>query len=81
METMVANGNVDFITGDWLSEMNIAWNAIVKQKDPDLGYESGFYMQLEECLDAIVAKGIKVVTNAGALNTASLTRKVRELYD
>jgi len=81
MARMVKHGNVDVITGDWLSEMNIAWNAIVKQKDPELGYESGFYTQLETCLDDIVARHIKVITNAGALNTAGLTRKVRELCE
>ncbi|KEF56201.1 uncharacterized protein A1O9_07782 [Exophiala aquamarina CBS 119918] len=79
MARMVAEENVDVITGDWLSEMNIAWNAITKKESPDLGYEHGFYEQVEECIDDIIAKGIKVVTNAGALNTQSLTRKVREL--
>ncbi|KPM44927.1 hypothetical protein AK830_g1615 [Neonectria ditissima] len=79
MERIVKHGNVDVITGDWLSEMNIAWNSIIKEKDPDLGYERGFLDQLETCLDDIVAKGIKVVTNAGALNTQSLTREVRKL--
>lgn len=77
MKRMVTSGDVDVITGDWLSEMNIAWNAIVKRDvDPDLGYENGFYLQLDECLDEIMAKGIKVVANAGALNTMSLYRKV-----
>lgn len=80
MARMVKSGNVDVITGDWLSEMNIAWNAIVKRDtDPDLGYEDGFYQQLDECLDDIVEKGIKVVTNAGALNTLSLYNKVQDL--
>ena len=80
MARMVKSGNVDVITGDWLSEMNIAWNAIVKRDtDPDLGFEDGFYQQLDECLDDIVEKGIKVVTNAGALNTLSLYNKVQDL--
>ncbi|KAH9203635.1 hypothetical protein DL95DRAFT_529569 [Leptodontidium sp. 2 PMI_412] len=79
MATMVADNKIDIVTGDWLSEMNIAWNAIVKKDNPDLGYENGFYTQLEECLDDILAKNIKVITNAGALNTLSLTRKVQEL--
>lgn len=79
MKRMVQHGNVDVITGDWLSEMNIAWNAIVKKQNPDLGYERGFLEQLEECLDDIVAQDIKVITNAGALNTRSLTREVRKL--
>lgn len=79
MVRMAAEGLVDVITGDWLSEMNIAWNAIIKQDDPELGYEPGFLKQLEECLDAIVRNDVKVITNAGALNTPALTRKVQEL--
>jgi hypothetical protein len=79
MARMVKHGAVDVIIGDWLSEMNIAWNAIVKQQNPDLGYERGFLEQLEECLDDIVAQNLKVISNAGALNTRSLVREVRKL--
>jgi hypothetical protein len=79
MQRMVRDGNVDVITGDWLSEMNIAWNAIAKKENPQLGYEVGFLDQLEDCIDDIVAKGIKVITNAGALNTLGLTRQVEDL--
>ena len=76
MLRMAQDGNVDVIVGDWLSEMNIAWNAITKSQDPDLGYEPGFLTQLSDCLDIIVAKDIKLVANAGALNTSSLMQKV-----
>lgn len=79
MLRMARHGNVDVITGDWLSEMNIAWNAIIKEEDPSLGYEVGFLRQLEESLDEIVTRKIKVVTNAGALNTMALKNKVEEL--
>lgn len=79
MSRMVSSGQVDVITGDWLSEMNIAWNAIAKCQDSSLGYEAGFLVQLEDSLDNIAKSGIKVVTNAGALNTLELTRRVGEL--
>ncbi|KAF5723331.1 transcription activator acu-15 [Fusarium mundagurra] len=82
MSRMVRSGNVHVITGDWLSEMNIAWNAITKQEvDPNLGYENGFYEQLDECLDNIMQRDIRVVTNAGALNTDALYDKVRALCE
>ncbi|RGP68898.1 hypothetical protein FSPOR_5104 [Fusarium sporotrichioides] len=82
MSRMVRTGNVNVITGDWLSEMNIAWNAITKQEvDPNLGYENGFFEQLDECLDDIIQRGIRVVTNAGALNTDALYDKVRALCE
>lgn len=79
MARMAYSSHVDVITGDWLSEMNIAWNAITKAENPDLGYEAGFLTQLEESLDDIISNGIKVVTNAGALNTTSMSRKVQEI--
>lgn len=79
MLRMARDGNVDVIVGDWLSEMNIAWNAIAKAQDPSMGYEAGFLMQLSESIDQIVENGIKVVTNAGALNTAALAMEVQNL--
>ena len=78
---MVSEGDVDVVTGDWLSEMNIAWNAITKAQHPALGYEGGFLEQLGECIDEIAAKSIKVVTNAGALNPRALSEKVSDLCE
>lgn len=79
MYRMAQDGNVNFIVGDWLSEMNIAWNAIAKSQDPSLGYEPGFLMQLRESIDLIVQKKIKVITNAGGLNTEALAHEVHAL--
>ena len=59
--------------------MNIAWNAVTKLNNPDRGYEEGFLTQLAECLDVILSNRIKVVANAGALNTPSLGRKAQDL--
>lgn len=79
MRRMVDTGSVDIITGDWLSEMNIAWNAITKAFNPSLGYEAGFLAQLSTCIESIAEKKLKVVTNAGALNTAALKDEVEAL--
>ncbi|GFF58722.1 hypothetical protein IFM46972_11187 [Aspergillus udagawae] len=79
MRRMAQDGNVDVIVGDWLSEMNIAWNAIAKAQDPSLGYEAGFLLQLSESIDLIMERDIKVVTNAGALNTAALAAETRAI--
>jgi hypothetical protein len=79
MYRMAKDGNVDVIVGDWLSEMNIAWNAIAKAQDPSLGYESGFLMQLGDSIDLIMERKIKVVTNAGALNTEALAKEVHDM--
>ncbi|GAM83813.1 hypothetical protein ANO11243_018030 [Dothideomycetidae sp. 11243] len=73
---MVREGDVDVITGDWLSEMNIAWNAIARAQDPATGYETGFLEQLSECIEQVAVQGIKVITNAGALNPRALSREL-----
>ncbi|KAH7127994.1 hypothetical protein B0J13DRAFT_627719 [Dactylonectria estremocensis] len=63
MVRMASADGIDVIVDDWLSEMNIAWNAITKKEEPSLGYEAGFLTQLEDSPDLIVQKGIRVITN------------------
>ncbi|THW28376.1 DUF1446-domain-containing protein [Aureobasidium pullulans] len=79
MARMVREADVDVITGDWLSEMNIAWESIRKAEDPELGYDVGFLRQLTECIDDIAERKTKIITNAGAMNAPVLARKVEEL--
>ncbi|KIW30528.1 uncharacterized protein PV07_06267 [Cladophialophora immunda] len=79
MHRMVTEGYLDAIAGDWLSELNIAWNAIRKHDDPTKGYEVGFLEQLDDCIDIIAEKKIKCVTNAGALNTPECARMAMEI--
>ncbi|KAK9470399.1 uncharacterized protein V1510DRAFT_423161 [Dipodascopsis tothii] len=79
MRRMVDAAQIDAVTGDWLSEMNIAWNSIAMKSDPTAGYDPGFLRQLAESLDAVAARKIKVVTNAGALNPRQLVAEIRKL--
>ncbi|KAI5207227.1 hypothetical protein AUEXF2481DRAFT_32535 [Aureobasidium subglaciale EXF-2481] len=79
MARMVRDADVDVITGDWLSEMNIAWESIKKAEDPELGYDVGFLRQLTECIDDVAEKKTKIITNAGAMNAPVLARRVEEL--
>ena len=79
MFLMAQTGNVGVISGDWLSEINIAWNAIIKRENPEIVREVGFLKQLSESIDTIADKKIKIVTGVGALDTAALTRKVEAL--
>ncbi|KAH0832639.1 hypothetical protein FOPE_01296 [Fonsecaea pedrosoi] len=74
-------GHVDALTGDWLAELNIAWQAIVKHDNPKLGYEPGFLDQLDVAIDVIAEKKIKVVTTAGALNTAECARQAKKICE
>src|SRR5262245_49501268 len=76
---MVEGGPIDVLTGDWLAELTLflLWRA--RQKDPALGYAATFLKQMEDVLGAALARGIKVVSNAGGLNPAGLAEALRAL--
>ena len=79
MREMVESGPIDVVTGDYLAELTmlILWKA--RRKDPAAGYARTFVAQLDEVLDAVLDRGIRVVTNAGGLNPAGLAAKIAEV--
>ncbi|KAH6871221.1 duf1446 domain-containing protein [Thelonectria olida] len=79
MLRQISDSEMDAIVGDWLSELNIAWNAIRRYDDASKGYEVGFLEQLDDCIDILASKKIKLVANAGALNTPACAAKAREI--
>jgi hypothetical protein len=78
---MVLGGPIDFLTGDYLAEltMMILWKA--RQKEPSRGYAVTFLRQMEDIVGEALARGVKIVTNAGGLNPAGLTVELRALLD
>ncbi|KAK7419182.1 hypothetical protein QQX98_003522 [Neonectria punicea] len=72
-------GDVDFITGDYLAEVNIAKNAEAFALGHHPGYEATSWEGLEMSIDLINAKRIKVALNGGALNPKGLAQKVSAL--
>jgi hypothetical protein len=78
---MITGGPIDFLTGDYLAEltMMILWKA--QQKTASTGYAVTFLRQMEEVLGEALARGIKIVTDAGGLNPAGLTNELRALCD
>ncbi|QLI74683.1 uncharacterized protein G6M90_00g111520 [Metarhizium brunneum] len=69
-------GDVDFITGDYLAEVNIAQNAEAFASGSHPGYEMSALEGLEKTLDVINDKRIKVAINGGALNPKGLAEKI-----
>ncbi|KAF5583993.1 DUF1446 domain-containing protein [Fusarium pseudocircinatum] len=72
-------GDVDFITGDYLAEVNMANNAEAYAKGQHPGYEATALKGLELSIDTIADKRIKVAINGGALNPEGLAVKVAAL--
>jgi hypothetical protein len=79
MREMLEDGELDVLTGDYLAELTMLILGRDRRKDPDLGYAKTFLRQMEDCLKLAVDRGVRIVVNAGGLNPAGLTAKLREL--
>ncbi len=79
LEEAVTGGDVDFVTGDYLAEVTMLILGRQRMKDPSAGYAKAFLRHLEPALPAILARGIKVVVNAGGLNPRGLAEAVTKL--
>ena len=76
---MLTGGEVDVLTGDYLAELTMLILARDRARDPSLGYARTFVRQLEESLDLVASRGVRVVVNAGGLNPAGLAARLQPL--
>ncbi|PGH14382.1 hypothetical protein AJ80_05972 [Polytolypa hystricis UAMH7299] len=70
-------GPVDFITGDYLAEMTLAENVEKMAQGLHEGWEVTAWEGLEQSLEAINERRIKVAINGGAQNPKGLAQKVQ----
>lgn len=74
-------GDVDFVTGDYLAEMNLAENAEAFAEGKHPGYEPTAWDGLQQSVEAIADRQIKVVINGGSINPKGLAKKTLDLLD
>ncbi|RAH42846.1 acyclic terpene utilization AtuA family protein [Aspergillus brunneoviolaceus CBS 621.78] len=72
-------GDVDFLTGDYLTEVNLANNAKGWREGNHPGYEETAWEGIRQTINVIAEKRIRVVTNGGALDPKALALKVHAL--
>ncbi|GAQ46038.1 hypothetical protein ANI_1_3236024 [Aspergillus niger] len=72
-------GDVDFITGDYLAEVNLANNAQAWREGKHPGYEATAWEGLQQTIEVIAQKRIRVVINGGALDPKALALKIQAL--
>jgi Acyclic terpene utilisation family protein AtuA len=75
---MVDGGPIDVLTGDWLAELTMLILAR-SRKGRVGGYARTFVTQMEQIMTACLAKGIKVVTNAGGLDPQACAEAVADV--
>lgn len=79
MLAQAMGGPVDFITGDYLAEMNLAEDAEAFRAGKHPGWENTAWEGIRDSLNVLAEKGIKVIINGGCLNPKGLAEKVTEL--
>ncbi len=77
---MVEGGPIDVLTGDYLAEltMSILYTQM-QTRGEDMGYVGTFLKQVKEVAQPCLEKGIKIISNAGGLNPASMANEVEKI--
>ena len=74
VDQILDGADVDYLVSDYLSEITMALLARARAKDPDAGFVPDALRVLAPRFRDIEERGIKIVTNAGALNPAACAR-------
>ena len=74
----VEGGPIDYLMMDYLAEVTMSIMQKQKSRDPKLGYARDFLPLMERILPAVVAKGIRVTSNAGGVNPRACADGVRD---
>src|SRR3954452_664026 len=77
VDQILDHGEVDYLVSDYLSEITMALLARARAKDPEAGFVPDAVRVLAPRLQEIHERGIKIVTNAGALNPVSCAAAYR----
>ncbi|KIX06700.1 uncharacterized protein Z518_04676 [Rhinocladiella mackenziei CBS 650.93] len=81
MLRQASDGEVDFITGDYLAEVNLAENAQAMAAGKHEGFAATAWDGISQSVQVVAEKGIKIVINGGALNPEGLARKCQKLVE
>ena len=58
----------DYVVIDYLAELTMSILQKQKERDPQAGYARDFVQQLGPLLEAVLERGVRIVTNAGGVN-------------
>ena len=78
VDQLLDGAEIDYLISDYLSEITMALLARARAKDPAAGYVPDAVRVIAPRLKDIHARGIKIVTNAGALNPEACAEAFRE---
>jgi hypothetical protein len=75
---LIQRGGIDYLTMDYLAEVTLSIMQRQKLKDPRSGYARDFVELIERVLPDLLAKNIKLVSNAGGVNAPACSAALKE---
>ncbi|HSV60349.1 MAG TPA: acyclic terpene utilization AtuA family protein [Variovorax sp.] len=77
---LVRSGQIDYLVFDYLAETTMAVLAAARLRKPEMGWATDFVeIAMRDVLAEAVAKGIRIVSNAGGIHPEACARALREL--
>ena len=78
---LVGSGQIDYLVFDYLAELTMSILAGGAPEKPALGYATDFVsVAMKSVLRDVVARGIRVVSNAGGVNPQGLRRRAGQRW-
>jgi hypothetical protein len=75
----LTQGDLDYITVDFLAEVTMSILQKHRSRKQELGYATDFLEQMRQCLPVIGEKGTRIITNAGGVNPRSCAEALSKL--
>lgn len=72
----VEGGPIDYLMLDYLAEVTMSIMQKQRARDPEAGYARDFVPLMRELLPALIAKGIRVTSNAGGVNPRGCAKAI-----
>src|SRR3954470_21025950 len=79
---LAEQGELDYLTLEYLAELTMSILALQKARDPQAGFAGDFVEVLGRLAPVMQRQPrLRVVTNAGGMNATACARKAREVLD
>ena len=75
----VEGGQVDYLMLDYLAEVTMSILQKQKERDPRMGYARDFIGAMDSVMSAVAERGVKVIANAGGVNSPACAEAVRDV--
>src|SRR5436305_3774480 len=79
---LAEQGQLDYLTLEYLAELTMSILALQKQRDPQAGFAGDFLDVLERLAPSLKThSNLRIITNAGGMNPLGCARKARQILD